>query len=177
MDSSALAKRLKKIEARLAALEAPGDGATAAARTTGTRAAPGDASPLWVLDGLRQRLAPDQGAVIYAGRYRHPAGGELQWQIGRPQQALLDEDWSDLAPRLAALGSPVRLRLLQALLQGVSAVSDLAARPGMGTSGQLYHHLRELEAAGWLHSPQRGSYALRPERVIPLMALLAAARQ
>jgi DNA-binding transcriptional ArsR family regulator len=90
---------------------------------------------------------------------------------------LLDEDCSDLAPRLVALGNPVRLSLLQALLQGVTAVADLAARPGMGSSGQLYHHLRELEAAGWLHSPVRGSYALRPERVIPLMAILTAARQ
>ena len=47
----------------------------------------------------------------------------------------------------------------------------------MGTSGQLYHHLRELEATGWLHSPQRGVYALRPERIVALMAMLTAARQ
>lgn len=89
----------------------------------------------------------------------------------------MQDDWSELAPRLAALGHPIRLKLLQCLLQGISAVAKLATQPGMGTSGQLYHHLRELEAAGWLHVPQRGSYAVRPERVIPLMAMLAAARQ
>ena len=130
-----------------------------------------------MLEGLKRRLGPDQGGVVYAGRYRHPAGGEVQWQIGRPQPALLDEDWADLAPRLAALGHPVRLQLLQQLLLGTSAVADLAAQPGMGTSGQLYHHLKELESAGWVHGPQRGHYALRPERIVALMAVLAAARQ
>ena len=70
-----------------------------------------------------------------------------------------------------------RLVLAQLLLQGMGAVADLAAQPGMGTSGQLYHHLRELEATGWLHSPQRGVYALRPERIVALMAVLTAARQ
>jgi transposase-like protein len=71
----------------------------------------------------------------------------------------------------------VRLRLVQLLLNGMGAVADLAAQPGMGTSGQLYHHLRELEATGWLHSSQRGRYALRPERIVALMAVLTAARQ
>ncbi len=175
MDKHGIEQRLRAIEARLQTLE--GDASPNLPVAGPSRAAPGSDGGLWVLDGLQRRLETGQGGVVYAGRFCHPDGGELQWQIGRPQQTLLAEDWSDLAQRLAALGNPVRLQLLQALLQGVTAVADLAARPGMGTSGQLYHHLRELEAAGWLHSPQRGSYALRSERVIPLMALLTAARQ
>ena len=175
MDKSRLEQRVSALEERLQTLEkgAGADLPVAAASC----AASGPSGALWVLDGLQGRLGTGQGGVVYAGRFCDPAGGELQWQIGRPQQSLLEEDCSELAPRLAALGNSVRLSLLQALLQGVTAVADLAARPGMGTSGQLYHHLRELEAAGWLHSPLRGSYALRPERVIPLMAILTAARQ
>jgi DNA-binding transcriptional ArsR family regulator len=173
MDIRELEPRLKAIEARLQSLEASADPGAA---TPSCAATPANGA-LWVLEGLKRQLGPGQGGVVYAGCFNHPAGGELQWQIGQPQQALLENDWTELAPRLAALGNPVRLQILQALLQGVTAVSDLAARPGMGTSGQLYHHLRELEAAGWLHAPQRGSYTLRPERVVPLMALMTAARQ
>lgn len=181
MDSTSLENRLHAIERRLDAIETAAGQLSDDARGRGVAASERTASrrddALWVLDGLHQRLGAGQGGVVYAGHFTTPDGGELQWQIGRPQQALLDEDWSDLAPRLAALGHPARLKLAQLLLQGMSAVADLAAQPGMGTSGQLYHHLRELESAGWLHSPQRGSYALRPERVVALMAVLTAARQ
>jgi hypothetical protein len=194
MPASPLEQQLIALEARVRALEArsaPGrDDASAAAAVSPPQlpasgglqpAAPPAPGPedgaLWVLEGLKRRLGPEQGGVVYAGCYRHPTGGEVQWQIGRPQPALLDEDWADLAPRLAALGHPVRLQLLQQLLLGTSAVADLAAQPGMGTSGQLYHHLKELESAGWVHGPQRGHYALRPERIVALMAVLAAARQ
>lgn len=196
MIDSLLEQRLNALEARLQALEtraaaafedagghgtkvpAPAPSALPTAPSTERTAlpVPGDEGLLWVLGGLIRRLEPGQGGVVYAGRYNHPAGGELQWQIGRPQEALFDEDWGELAPRLAALGHPVRLRLAQLLIKGMSAVADLAAQPGMGTTGQLYHHLRELESAGWVHGPQRGHYALRPERVVALMAVVTAAR-
>jgi DNA-binding transcriptional ArsR family regulator len=178
MTAKPLEEKIQALEARVQALEAaaalPHPDASAGADE---RKAPRHDGALWVLEGLQRRLDAGQGGVVYAGRFNDRAGGELQWQIGRPQQALLDEDWADLAPRLAALGHPTRLRLAQLLLQGMGAVAELAAQPGMGTSGQLYHHLRELESAGWVHSPQRGSYALRPERVVALMAVLTAARQ
>jgi DNA-binding transcriptional ArsR family regulator len=194
MHTFPLEQRLLALEARMRALEAlvapRGDEASPACATVAPSHPPavagteppappasGEEGALWALGGLLRRLGAGQGGVVYAGRYSHPAGGEVQWQMGRPQQVLLDEDWSELAPRLAALGHPVRLRLAQLLLQGMGAVADLAAQPGMGTSGQLYHHLRELEATGWLHSPQRGVYALRPERIVALMAMLTAARQ
>jgi DNA-binding transcriptional ArsR family regulator len=193
MRTSPLEQRLLALEARIRALEglAPARGEESPARPSVPPAHPpatsgveppappasGEEGALWALNGLLSRLGAGQGGVVYAGRYSHPAGGEVQWQMGRPQQALLDEDWSELAPRLAALGHPVRLRLVQLLLNGMGAVADLAAQPGMGTSGQLYHHLRELEATGWLHSSQRGRYALRPERIVALMAVLTAARQ
>lgn len=56
---------------------------------------------------------------------------------------------------------------------------NVAAKPErrLLTSGQLYHHLRQLVSAGWLRATSRGSYAVPPDRVIPLLTILTAARR
>jgi DNA-binding transcriptional ArsR family regulator len=76
---------------------------------------------------------------------------------------------------LAALGHPVRLALLKALLEGKRAKSDLERIEGLGTTGQLYHHLKALEEAGWVRTLERGVYGVPGERVVPLLAILSAA--
>lgn len=164
--AQSLSQRLALLEARVDRLESPPPGAASAG-----------AARLWAVDGLRRDLGPAAGGVVYGGSFARPDGGELVWQIGREQSDLLGEDWSELASRLAALGHPVRLQLLQALLRGSRTVQELAALPGLGTSGQLYHHLRELESAGWIQSPQRAQYEVAPARVIALLATMSAARQ
>jgi hypothetical protein len=65
------------------------------------------------------------------------------------------------------------LRLLLAVLDGHSSPTDLAALDGMGTSGQVYHHLRTLTAAGWLRSAGRSRVEVPAERVVPLLVALA----
>jgi DNA-binding transcriptional ArsR family regulator len=90
------------------------------------------------------------------------------------QTAVLEMDWTEWAGALAALGNPVRLTLLQQILRGNSTVSALSEVQGLGTSGQIYHHLRQLTAEGWLHSPSRGVFAVPPTRVVALLAILAA---
>ena len=50
----------------------------------------------------------------------------------------------------------MRLRLLLAVLRGTTSPAELAEVPGTGTSGQIYHHIRTLTAAGWLRSVGRG---------------------
>ncbi len=84
------------------------------------------------------------------------------------------EDWSRWASSLAALGNPVRLLLLQQIVRGNNTVSALSEVDGLGTSGQIYHHLRQLTAEGWLHSPSRGIFALPPTRVVALLEILVA---
>lgn len=185
LSSATLDKRLLAVEARLAAIERDAQRAAAGQppAASGAAAPAAAATPIddeaqrfFVLTGLRQQLGPGAGGVAYGGLWRKPDGGELRWQIGRTQADVQTGlDWATLAPRLAALGHPVRLALLQALLAGPQQTTALAALPGLGTTGQLYHHLRELQAANWLHSPQRGVYALRDERLIPLLAVLTAA--
>lgn len=47
---------------------------------------------------------------------------------------------------------------------------------GTGTSGQVYHHLRQLVATGWLRA--RGArYEVPAERVVPLLAIVVGARR
>jgi hypothetical protein len=94
---------------------------------------------------------------------------------GAPQEdAILELDWTAWAGPLAALGNPVRLTLLQQILRGNSTVNALSEVQGLGTSGQIYHHLRQLTAEGWLHSPSRGIFAVPPSRVVALLAILVA---
>lgn len=74
-----------------------------------------------------------------------------------------------------ALSSPARLRIVGALVAGEASTGDLAARLADGTTGQLFHHVKELLAAGLVHQPRRGVYALRPQHAVPLLAVLSAA--
>lgn len=162
-----LAERLTAVEQRLAALEA---GAPAAAEPSML-----SEEVFWVVDGIRRRVAEEGGAVIFAGSVQ-VAEGPVEWQYGRTADDLLAADWSPSAKDLAALGHPVRLALLQAVLSGTRTVGDLAERLEMGSTGQLYHHLNQLSARGWLVSGGRGSYSVPAERVVPLLVLITATR-
>lgn len=165
-----VAARLTALERRVDSLEASaGERVAEEGRPTDTD------EPFWVLTGLRQQ-APEGGAVLFAGTVRLPENEQYEWQWGEPARALLDTDWSLLAPALSALAHPVRLQLLKDVLSGTHAVADLQSGESFGTSGKVYHHLRQLVSAGWLRPAGRGSYAIPPDRVIPLMVILSAAR-
>ncbi len=173
-----MGQRLDDMERRLAALEQRLSGA-GGSTDTGV-GAPTDApdEPLWALKALQRRLAgtDGSGAVMFTGTWAPEAGSTpVQWQYGRATEDILGWDWAELAPTLAALGSPVRLGLLHQILTGTQDTAALTAAEGLGTSGQLHHHLRILVAAGWLRSPGRGRYEVPGSRIIPLMALLMAA--
>lgn len=197
LEPDALATVLARIESRLDRLEAvtgTGDKAPvdteptgseaptdaqnsgATTETTGAAAAAAPHSPddpYWVLTGMRERY-PDDDVVLYAGTFATGDGG-YRWQYGLPTATILDGDFADGAPALSALAHPVRLTLLQAVLAGTHQTAELSALPGLGTSGQVYHHLNQLAAAGWLRSPRRGRWEVPGERTIPLLALIMAA--
>ncbi|MEU6204459.1 helix-turn-helix domain-containing protein [Micromonospora musae] len=166
------------VERRLAALEAQVAELLDRSRSRPEAAAaevPGDT--FWALDGLKQRLPEGSGgAVLYTGAV-HLGDEHYDWQYGRTVDAVLDADWTELAGTLTALAHPVRLRLLREILGGRRGTAELAEIEGLGTSGQLHHHLRQLTAAGWLRSAGRGRYAVPAERVVPLLAILTAARR
>lgn len=131
------------------------------------------ADDFWVLDGLRARHP--EGAVTFAGTGEMPGSGQVRWQYGRTTDRMLGADWTAGAESLAALGNPVRLMLLQLVLNGVASTAELAAQEQVGTTGQVHHHLRTLMAAGWLEQAGRGRYRVPASRVVPLMTILLAA--
>jgi len=117
---------------------------------------------------LERRIAALESAASHRRRPQAADSPQLS------EDAVLDADWTEWAGALAALGNPVRLTLLQQILRGTSTVSGLSEVQGLGTSGQIYHHLRQLTAEGWLHSPSRGVFAVPPTRVVALLAILVA---
>jgi hypothetical protein len=154
--------RLTDLERRVAALEG------------GERPVPAvDGDPFFLLRALKERIE-EPGAVAYVGAVTLPDGQTAEWQFGRPADAVLEVEWAGRASALAALGNPVRLTLLQEIVRGRTTVAALGEIEGVGTSGQIYHHLRQLAAEGWLHSPSRGVFAVPVARVVPLLAILVA---
>ncbi|MDH2426115.1 helix-turn-helix domain-containing protein [Sphaerisporangium sp. TRM90804] len=164
-----LTERVAELERRMAALEEAGGRAA----PTVTRA------DFWALEALKVKLredGADDGGVLFTGAVRLPAGERYEWQYGLPAEALLDGEWADAADAFAALGHPVRLRLLQEIIGGRRTAAELADLEGLGTTGQIYHHLRQLTAAGWLSAAGRGRYVVPGPRVVPLLVALATAR-
>lgn len=130
-----------------------------------------DPEVFWALEGLRSRSGAD-GGVLMTGTVVLPTGEGAEWQEGFAPDALLEADWRLSADALAALGHPIRLMLLRHVACGTRTVSELAASEGLGTTGQLYHHLRQLVAAGWLRTASRGSYEIPAPKIVPLMIII-----
>ncbi len=147
--------------------------------TVGVAALTANDDRYWALNELnRQRTSKpdDRGSVIYAGTVSLPSGANYVWQRQEAAHTLLDANWHDLSDTLAALSHPVRLSILKAAIGEERSTQDLLSLPDMGTTGQLFHHIKTLQDAGWLRSVQRGRYRVPGERVVPLLAILSATR-
>jgi DNA-binding transcriptional ArsR family regulator len=127
---------------------------------------------LRLLHALKSRYHPSD-AVVFGGTTLAPEG-PVAWQWDVPTDKLRAQDWEPAAGVLAALSHPVRLRLLQRVLNGTATTAELAEDDILGTTGQLHHHLRALVAAGWLTSSGRGRWSVPGPRVIPLLVVVAA---
>jgi DNA-binding HxlR family transcriptional regulator len=130
--------------------------------------------PFWALNTLREKLQDQAGSILFTGISTLPPGQQVEWQREHRLTELLKVDWQDFASALSALGHPVRLGILQAMLRGQHATQELQQLPEMGTSGQLYHHLRELQISGWVRQVGRNNYVIQETRIIPLLTVLAA---
>jgi len=138
------------------------------------------------VEALEQRVAalegrPSPGAressgglVEYSGRLREPA--ELEWSISVDPAQVLDLPDAPRTDVLAALGHPVRAAVVRQLAEsGPCAAAALQEAAGLGSTGQLYHHLKSLTGCGLVEQDKRGSYRLRPQAAIPALVLLTAA--
>lgn len=169
-------ERVADLEKRLADLESRSTPSVEAASSRAATVPVPDPETFWALAGLRERIEPP-GAVLITGSVMLPNGAEAQWQEGLGVDELLDLDGAQAAESLAALGHPVRLQMLQQVLGGVHTAAALTATDGLGTSGQVYYHLRLLIGTGWLRARQRGSYEVPASRVVPLLVTMLAARR
>ncbi|WP_433683272.1 ArsR/SmtB family transcription factor [Nocardia sp. CA-119907] len=164
--------RLAKLERRRAAKDLVRDG---------NRQAIGSAPQGgWALRRLHQEFADadeSNGGVMFAGSGRLPSAEQFDWQVQFGTDDIVAYDWDDAAECLAALGSPVRLRILREILRGSRTAAELTDLDESGSSGQIYHHLRQLAATGWLHTVGNGRFEVPPNRVVPLLVALATARR
>lgn len=82
------------------------------------------------------------------------------WSIryeGAVPKLLTNPDYK-VAQILSVLGSEVRLAILRHLLDAPKTAAEIVAALGLATTGQAYHHLRELERAGYVKQREGGRY-------------------
>ena len=159
------------LEERVAALEQALEALTPLPVSSSSEERPADPG-LWLLHELKGRLPSD--AVAFGGTVAAP-DGPVAWQWTAGTDQVREQDWESAAAVLDALSHPVRLRLLQRVLNGTASTAELAEDETLGTTGQLHHHLRALVAAGWLTSTGRGRWSIPGPRVIPLLVVVVAA--
>jgi ArsR family transcriptional regulator, arsenate/arsenite/antimonite-responsive transcriptional repressor len=75
----------------------------------------------------------------------------------------------------AALASPARIVLLRTLVDGPRTSQQLREVLDAPSVGQLYHHLRELLAAGLVVQPSRSVYEIPPGKVVAVCVAISAA--
>ncbi|TVY10533.1 ATP-binding protein [Paenibacillus cremeus] len=123
----------------------------------------------------RTPIAGKQGAVYYSGQID---SGEQMFRWA-PQErelaALIAQNHEKAAKVLSALGHKQRLEIMTAVLHEPLTGTELVERLQMGTTGQLYHHMKALLGADLLQQEDRGGrYSLPKDRILPIMLLLAA---
>lgn len=144
--------RLSDLEARVAALEH--------ASSPGSISRPGSSNE------------EDHGTVTFKGDVELPTG-TYAYEWTRPAAWITDHPWDDAMDRIAALAHPVRGAILRHLLATPASVTELVESELVSSTGTAYHHLKELQAAGWVRK-QGGVFEIPPSRVIPLMAIVIA---
>ncbi|WP_227996140.1 ArsR/SmtB family transcription factor [Nocardia australiensis] len=168
-----LEERLAELERRLAAVEI--------AQSGGHGRASESASPeQWALTRLHEEFAAADertGGVMFVGSGRLPSDEQFGWQVQFTTDDIVAYDWDEAADCLAALGSPIRLRLLREIIRGSRTAAQLSDLDEVGSSGEIYNHLRHLAATGWVHTVGRGRFEVPPNRVVPLLVALATARR
>ncbi|MGV0372938.1 ArsR/SmtB family transcription factor [Corynebacterium pilbarense] len=112
------------------------------------------------------------GTVSFAGDITLPTG-TYTYAWARPTAWITDQPWDDPIARIAALAHPVRGAILRHLLAAPASVTELVESDLVSSTGTAYHHLKELQGAGWVRK-QGGMFEIPPARVIPLMAIVIA---
>lgn len=115
-----------------------------------------------------------QGVLSCEGSVQF-AEQDVRWRQRLALQPIFAASPELLAQLFAALSSPHRVIILRTLCEGPRTSQQLQELLGMGSAGQLYHHLKELLAAGLILQRGRSAYTIEPAKVIPVcLALMMA---
>ncbi len=124
--------------------------------------------------GLLPQESNWQGMLSYRG-VAQSARQHYQFQRQHALPIVFDAAPEPLAQLFAALASPHRIVILRTLWDGPRSSQSLQETVGMSSTGQLYHHLKELLAAGLLIQRGGREYTLAPaKRVLICLALAIA---
>ncbi|MFD2611485.1 ArsR family transcriptional regulator [Paenibacillus gansuensis] len=117
----------------------------------------------------------ETGGIYFSGNY-HGEKWHYRWEPQeRAVHQLLSLDGDKVAKILSALGHKQRIEILRAVLQQPMTGAELVDHLNMGTTGQLYHHIKALQGADLLRQEERGgSYTIPGHRMLPFLLLLAA---
>lgn len=120
------------------------------------------------------RAGTTEGTLSYAGSIQ---SGERPYRFRQTltAQSIFEASPELLAPIFAALSSPHRIIILRTLCERPCTAQQLQEALGMASAGQLYHHLKELQAVSLITQRERSAYMIEPTKVIPVcMALMVA---
>ncbi|MGC4045454.1 MAG: winged helix-turn-helix domain-containing protein [Armatimonas sp.] len=125
------------------------------------------------------KAATASGKTIIGHFGAVPVEGKLRtWMSVRYDSAvprLLTNPEYKIAQILSVLGSEVRLAILRLLLEAPKTASEVMAELSLRTTGQAYHHLKELERAGYIEQISGGQYRFNLEVGQVYLAALALA--
>ncbi|MGZ9585760.1 ATP-binding protein [Paenibacillus marinisediminis] len=119
-----------------------------------------------------------ESVVYYSGQYRSEKS-HYRWESqARTLHQLLEQDGEKMARVLGALGHKQRVDILRSLMIQPMSGPELVERLNMGTTGQLYHHIKALIGADLLLQEERGGkYAVTAHRALPLLLLFTGAAE
>ncbi|HXR66283.1 MAG TPA: helix-turn-helix domain-containing protein [Ktedonobacteraceae bacterium] len=120
---------------------------------------------------LFQERETFQGVLSCEGSVQF-AEQDVHWRRRLALQSIFAASPELLAQLFAALSSPHRVIILRTLCEGPRTSQQLQELLGMGSAGQLYHHLKELLATGLILQRGRSAYTIEPTKVIPVCIAL-----
>lgn len=112
------------------------------------------------------------GAITYYGAY-NSSGRGFRWETEcMSTDTLLSLDEDKVAMVLSALGNNQRYAILKEILKQPLSVNEIIEKLDLGTTGQVYHHIRPLQAADFISRGKKGKYEFKPHRVQALLMIL-----